>query len=36
MQELLSLIGNTALIASKKYKNIFYKCEFMNLTETVK
>ena len=36
MQELLSLIGNTALIASKKYKNIFYKCEFMNLTGSIK
>ena len=33
---LLDLIGNTPLIESKLNKNIFYKCEFMNLTGSVK
>jgi len=36
MKTLLNLIGNTPLIESKLNKNIFYKCEFMNLTGSVK
>jgi len=33
---LLDLIGNTPLVKSKINKNIFYKCEFMNLTGSIK
>jgi len=36
MKTLLELIGNTSLIKSKVNKNIFYKCEFMNLTGSIK